>query len=56
MFFIQFLRFLRGWIWFEAEGGFPERMLNLAARADIGLWNTCRQGIVLKACCFARDY
>ncbi len=56
MFFIQFLRFLRGWIWFEAEGGFPERMLNLAARADIALWNTCRQGIVLKACCFARDY
>lgn len=56
MFLIRLLRWLRGWVRFEAEGGFPERMLNLCARQKLQLWDTLRQGIALNACCFARDY
>lgn len=56
MFIVQFLRWLLGWVCFEAQGGFPERLLNLAARGGVTLWNTKRQGISLRACCFARKY
>lgn len=56
MFIVRLLRWLFGWVTFEAEGGFPERLLNLAARGGIPLWNTGRQGITLTACCFARKY
>ncbi len=34
--------FLRGSCRFEAEGDFPERFLNLCARADMGLWDITR--------------
>ena len=56
MFLIRFLRWLFGWIRLTAEGGFPERLLNLAAREEIQLWGISRQGITLTACCRARDY
>ncbi len=56
MFLVRFLRSLIGWVQFEAEGGFPERLLNLAAREKIRLWNTYRRGVCLSACCRARDY
>lgn len=56
MFIIRFLRWLFGWAEFEAEGGFPERLLNLAARGGVTLWNTGRHGASLQACCFARKY
>ena len=56
MFLIRFIRWLLGWVRLEAEGGFPERLLNLAAREHIQLWNTARHGIHLDACCFARRY
>ena len=56
MFIIRFLRWLLGWVEFEAEGGFPERLLNLAARCGIPLWDTGRRGVVLTARCFARKY
>ena len=56
MFIIRFLRWLLGWVEFEAEGGFPERLLNLAARGGIPLWDTGRRGVVLTARCFARKY
>lgn len=32
MFLIRLLRWLFGFVRWEAEGGFPERLLNLAAR------------------------
>ena len=51
MFIIRFLRWLFGWAEFEAEGGFPERLLNLAARGGVTLWNTGRHGASLQACC-----
>lgn len=56
MFLIAFWRWLKGWVRLEAEGGFPERLLNLAARSELQLWNTVRKGAALSACCFARDY
>ena len=33
MFFIRFLRWLLGWVRLETEGGFPEKLLNGAAKA-----------------------
>lgn len=56
MFFIRFFRWLLGWVRFEAEGGFPERLLNQAAKQGIALWNSSRQGITLTSCCYARSY
>ena len=56
MFLIRFLRWLMGWVRLEAEGGFPERLLNLAARQDFQLWDTRRSGTSLIACCHAREY
>ncbi len=56
MFIIRFLRWLFGWVEFEAEGGFPERLLNLAARGGVTLWDTGRHGVTLSARCFARKY
>ena len=56
MFFIRLLRWLFGWVRLEAEGGFPERLLNLAARDELELWNVRRKGETLTACCPARQY
>jgi hypothetical protein len=38
MFLIRFMRWLFGWVKLEAEGGFPERLLNLTAMEGIELW------------------
>lgn len=42
MIIVEFIRYTRGWVRFKAEGGFPERFLNLAAREAIPTWNTSR--------------
>ena len=36
---LKILRWLRGYVTFEAKGPFPERFLNLTLRADILLWD-----------------
>lgn len=56
MFLIRLVQFLLGWVEWEAEGGFPERFLNLAAREHIPLTRTRRQGISLFGGCYARHY
>ncbi|MDD2417710.1 MAG: sporulation protein YqfD [Oscillospiraceae bacterium] len=56
MFLIYLLRWLFGWVRMEAEGGFPERLLNLAARDNIELWGVKRRGVILEACCPVRQY
>lgn len=38
MLVLRFLRWLRGFVYFEAVDGFPERFLNLMLRADIPIW------------------
>ena len=50
MFLIRLLRWLFGFVRWEAEGGFPERLLNLAARQELPLWGVSRQGETLSAC------
>ncbi len=39
MLFIRFLRFIRGYVVFEAHKGFPERFVNLCRRFGILLWD-----------------
>lgn len=56
MFFIRFLRWLLGWVRLETEGGFPEKLLNGAAKGGFALWNSCRQGVRMTTCCYARQY
>jgi len=56
MLLVRLIQWLTGWIRFEAEGGFPERLLNLSARGGIDLWSMSRSGITLSACCPARAY
>lgn len=56
MFLIILMRWLFGWVSFEAEGGFPERLLNLAAREGLRLWGVRRQGNKMIACCPVRRY
>ncbi len=47
---IEFLRAVKGYVEFEAEGGFPERFLNLCRLNDIVLWNIENDGV--KVCAF----
>ncbi len=57
MFPVRFLRYARGWVRFEAHGGFPERMLNLAARQSIAVWGAYRlEDGGLSACTSATAY
>lgn len=47
MFVIRFFHFLLGYVVFKAEGGFPERFINLCARAGIPIWDIkCRSGVL----------
>ncbi len=42
---IQLLRLLRGYVEFCAEGGFPERFINLCKINGINLWNVKNDGV-----------
>ncbi|MCL2512834.1 MAG: sporulation protein YqfD [Oscillospiraceae bacterium] len=39
MFIIRIIRYLTGFVRFSAEGGFPERFINLAAKKGLPLWD-----------------
>ncbi len=56
MFFTKLLRWLLGWVRLDAEGGFPERLLNLLARDEVAFWDVRRSGETLSLCCPARSY
>lgn len=56
MLLTRILRWLFGWVRLRAEGGFPERLLNLAARDNVQLWEVGYPGEYLEACCPARQY
>lgn len=45
-----------GFVSFEAEGGLPERLLNLLRDEKIETWRLRRSQTKLTACCRARDY
>jgi similar to stage IV sporulation protein len=47
MLIIQLLRFLRGYLCFQASEGFPERFLNLCNQAGVAVWDIAWQGGVM---------
>lgn len=53
---IDFFRFLKGSVYFEAKGKFPERFLNLTAQNGINLWDTEPTSQGLKASMCVKDY
>lgn len=56
MFFLRIIQFLLGSVRFSADGGFPEKFLNLAAREGIMLWNIRRRGTAVEASVLRRRY
>ena len=50
------LRWFPGWVRVEAEGGYPERLINMVTDARIALWNVRRKGESLRFSCLAGDY
>ncbi len=46
---IELLRAVKGYITFEASGGFPERFLNLCRMRGIVLWNVKNDGVKVSA-------
>lgn len=50
------LRWFPGWVWVEAEGGYPERLLNEIAARNMQVWGVQRRGESTRFCCFAREY
>ncbi len=53
---IQILRLLRGYIEFCAEGGFPERFINLCKINGINLWNVKNDGVKVYACTTTKEF
>lgn len=56
MFLLRMIQYCIGVVHFHADGGSPERFLNLAAREDILLWNIRSKDGVLYASTRARKY
>lgn len=53
---LDWLRLLRGYVEFEAEGRFPERLLNLTVAHGVSLWDAVPREGGLRGKMFARDY
>lgn len=52
----RILRWICGWVRVEAEGGYPERLLNMLSVHRISLWGVRVRGESLRFSCLARDY
>ncbi len=50
------LRWFTGWVRVEAEGGYPERLLNAVAAENITVWGVRCRGPWMRFSCFAREY
>lgn len=50
------MRWFPGWVRVEAEGGYPERLLNAVTAAQIAAWNVRRKGESVRFSCLAGDY
>lgn len=48
MFFIKFMRWLRGYVCFSASEGFPERFLNLCNQSGVAMWQIAWQGCSMR--------
>lgn len=53
---IRLLRFLKGYVFFCAEGGFPERFLNLCSSKGINLWEVKNDGVKVEAYTSVADF
>lgn len=53
---IQILRLLKGYVEFCAEGGFPERFINLCNIRGINLWNVTNDGVKVVAFTTEREF
>lgn len=53
---IQVLRLIKGYVSFTAEGGFPERFINLCNNNGIFLWDVKNDGVKVKACTTTSDF
>lgn len=56
MFVLKFIRFLLGYVRFTAQGGFPERFINLCSHNGINIWDLKTSGGVITACADIRSY
>jgi len=56
MVFIHLIRFITGYVVFNARGGFPERFINLCALHHIPLWDVNCSGGGLRACTTIKGY
>lgn len=50
------LRWVFGWVRVEAEGGYPEKLLNHITADGLSVWGVRQRQESLRFCCFARDY
>ncbi|MBE6807504.1 MAG: hypothetical protein E7527_05835 [Ruminococcaceae bacterium] len=50
------VRFIPGWVRVEAEGGYPERLLNDLVRDGVALWRVHRREEWVRFSCPAADY
>lgn len=53
---ISIIRYFSGCVEFCAQGGFPERFLNLCKLNDISLWNVKNDGVKVEACTSAKEF
>ncbi|MBQ8764181.1 MAG: sporulation protein YqfD [Clostridia bacterium] len=56
MLFLNFVRFLLGYVSFTARGGFPERFINLCRLNKIILWDLKNSEAVISACTDCASY
>lgn len=52
----RILRWFPGWVRVEAEGGYPERLLNAMTVANMAIWRVRRHGESVRFSCLAGDY
>lgn len=52
----RLMRWFPGWVRVEAEGGYPERLLNAVTAARIAVWGVHRRGESVRFSCLAGDY
>lgn len=55
MIVVIFFRWLRGYLYIQINGSFPERFLNLCSKRGISLWKLDSSGDALSVCCRLPD-
>lgn len=56
MLLIRLTELIYGYVMFTAQGGFPERFINLCSGRGIYIWNVKNKKGVIYACCEIKDY